>query len=80
MKKFSFKKGYSQVRQIDAPVVKEQIMIALGLTTRAAWWQRLNGIVEPKVSEAAAIEKIFTDFGITDIWGDESYEPDCKIN
>ncbi|MDD4593138.1 MAG: hypothetical protein PHG06_22365 [Parabacteroides sp.] len=55
-------------------------MSALGLTTRAAWWQRLNGIVEPKVSEAAAIEKIFTDFGITDIWGDESYEPDCKIN
>lgn len=78
MEKFSFKKGYSQVRQIDAPVVKERIMNSLGLTTRAAWRQRLLGIVEPKVSEAEAIEKIFKEFGITEIWGAESYEHESQ--
>lgn len=78
MEKFSFKKGFSQVRQIDAPEVKTRIMTALGLSTRAAWWQRLNGIVEPKVSEAQAIETIFAEYGITDVWGE--YEPECEVN
>lgn len=80
MKKISFKKGFAQVRQVDAPDVKKKIMAALGINTRAAWWKRLNGLVEPRVSEAAAIESIFAEYGITDIWGDASYEPTSKIN
>lgn len=80
MENFSFKKGYSQVRRIDAQAVKEQIMNALGLTTRAAWWKRLNGIVEPKVSEAAAIESIFAEYGITEIWGETTHEPAGQVN
>lgn len=80
MKKYSFKRGYSQVRQIDAPIVKVKIMNALGLTSNMAWWQRLNGIVEPRISEAEAIENILAEYGITDIWGEESHEPTSKIN
>jgi len=33
--------------------------------------------VEPKVSEARAIEEIFAEYGIKEIWG-ENYERDYK--
>lgn len=69
MEEFSFKRGFSQVKQKDAKEVRELIMKALGLTTRASWYSRLNGSVEPKVSEARAIEEVFTKFGITKVWG-----------
>lgn len=70
MENFSFNKGLSLIRQGDAPIIKEKIMKALKITTRAAWWQRRNGIVEPKVSEAAAIERIFAEYGVKEVWGD----------
>jgi hypothetical protein len=71
MNEFSFQNGWSQVRQKDVTEVREKIMNALGLevTSRASWALHLKGIVEPKVSEARAIENIFAEYGITDIWG-----------
>lgn len=69
MGNFSFKKGYQQVQQKDAKDVRQKIMTALNLTSRRSWGLRLNGIIEPKVSEAQAIENIFNEYGITDIWG-----------
>ena len=48
-------------------------MDALGLTTKAAFYNRLNGDVEPKVSEAKAIEDIFNNYGITEIWGEDEF-------
>lgn len=44
-------------------------MEALGITTRMAFLNRLRGDVEPKVSEAKAIESIFAEFGIKEVWG-----------
>ena len=55
-------------------------MKALGLNSRMAWWQRLNGIIEPRVTEAEAIESIFAEYGISDVWGEESHEPASKVN
>ena len=73
MNNFSFKKAWSQVRQKDIEDVRNEIMAALGLTTKAAFYNRLNGDVEPKVSEANAIEDIFNKYGITEIWGEDEY-------
>jgi hypothetical protein len=69
MENFSFKKGYQQVQQKDAKEVRQKIMTALNLTSRRSWGLRLNGIIEPKVSEAQTIETILNEYGITDIWG-----------
>lgn len=69
MNEFSFQLGFSQVKQKDANDVKKKIMTALGISTRASWAARLNGVVEPKVSEARAIESIFADYGVRDVWG-----------
>lgn len=71
MNEFSFKLGFSQVKRKDVQEVKNRIMNALGLRTRVSWYARLNGSVEPKVSEAKIIESVFADFGITQVWGGE---------
>ena len=70
MERFSFKKGYSLVAHKDLPDVRKKIMKALNLNSRASWKLRLDGTVEPKVSEAEAIEDIFREYGITEVWGE----------
>jgi hypothetical protein len=69
MENFSFKKGYQLVQQKDAKEVRQRIMSALNLTSRRSWGLRLNGLIEPKVSEAQTIESIFNEYDIYDIWG-----------
>lgn len=71
MSKFSFQRGFSQVMQKDVANVRAEIMTVLDITTRSSWSARLNGAVEPKVSEAQQIEAIFAKYGINDVWGSE---------
>jgi hypothetical protein len=68
---FSFRRGFSQVKNKDIRTIRNRIMSRLGIGTRGGWMVRLNGVVEPRVSEAKAIEEIFAEYGITDIWGGE---------
>jgi len=70
MNKFSFRKGFGQVQMKDLQEVKSELMTALNIKTRYAWGQRLKGEVEPRISEAQAIEAIFAKRGIKDIWGE----------
>lgn len=78
--RFSFRRGFMQVKNKDLPAVKKEIMSAIGIETRAAWLNRLNGKVEPKVSEAKAIESVFKKYGIINVWGDMTKDAlkDCK--
>lgn len=66
---FSFNKGWSQVKNGDIAECREKLMVALNINTRMAFLNRLKGEVEPKVSEARAIEKVFAEFGVTEVWG-----------
>lgn len=71
MERFSFKKGFMQVKQKDAPAAKREIMNAIGITTRVAWATRLNGKVEPRISEAESIAEILSKYGVNgEIWGE----------
>jgi hypothetical protein len=67
--RFSFQKGFGQVKQKDIPAVRQDIMNALGITTRPNWNRRLKGEVVPKVTEAEAIEAIFAKYGVKEVWG-----------
>ena len=67
---FSFKKGWNQLKHVDVEQVRNKLMDALKLTSTPPFYQRLNGKVEPKVTEAEAIEQIFAEYGITDVWGE----------
>lgn len=70
VRSFAFKKGWNQLKQVDVEQVKTRIMAALNLTSTPPFYQRLNGKVEPKVTEAEAIENIFAEYGITEVWGE----------
>ena len=67
---YSFRNGWLQVRQGDIRVVRKKLYHALGITTAVAFCNRLNGKVEPRVSEHESIERIFAEHGITEVWGD----------
>ncbi len=68
-KKFPFEKGFDEVQGGEQPKIKAELMKGLKITTRAAWGKRLKGEVEPTISEAKFIEKVFSKRGITDVWG-----------
>jgi len=67
--KNSFQKGIGQVKKDDFLQVKQAIMEVTGITSKASWYNRLHGRIIPNKVEAEAIEKIFLDHGITDVWG-----------
>lgn len=67
---FSFKKGWGQVKRNDSKSVRAEIEAALGINNRNSFFYRMNGDVEPRVSEAKAIEEIFAKRGITEVWGE----------
>ncbi|MDR0605704.1 MAG: hypothetical protein LBG80_15530 [Bacteroidales bacterium] len=68
-KDWSFEQGYYHVPYIDQKACRARIMSALELTTRVGFLTRLRGKIEPKISEVFEIEKIFEEYGITDVWG-----------
>lgn len=67
--KFSFEKGWKQIRQKDTKAVKQKLMETLSIRNRTSWGDRLKGRIEPKVSEYNQINAIFAEYGITDVWG-----------
>lgn len=67
---FSFKKGYRKLTVEQLPKVRAKICEVLGLAEVTSFYPRLNGKIEPKISEARAIETVFAEYGITDIWGE----------
>jgi len=67
--KDAFQKGWFQVRRCDESKVRNRIMVATGALSRTAFLRRMNGIAYGSPAEREAIEKIFNDFGITDVWG-----------
>ena len=68
-KKYAFKKGLDQVKRKDVKNVKMELMNVLGIKTRWGLDQRILGNVEPRISEAEAIEDVFKKYGINDFWG-----------
>ena len=67
---FSFKKGYGQIQQKHLDEVRKDLMKALGVNNRVSLSRYKNGLTEPKLSQADAVEKVFSRYGITDIWGE----------
>lgn len=68
---FSFQKGWSQVKNGDLDECRKKLMAAMNITTRASWGKRLKGEIEPKISEVRAIESVFAEYGIKQVWGIE---------
>lgn len=65
----SFRRGYDQLQRKDVVAAKREIMEALNLTSDIGFYNRLNGKVIPKVTEAEVIESIFAKYGVIEVWG-----------
>ena len=70
--RFSFKKGYEMLPRKKTKRVKSRIKDGLKISSDIGFYNRLNGKVEPKVSEAEIIEAAFIEAGIPkdQIWGE----------
>ena len=68
--KFSFQRGWSQVRRCDQQAVKSELLTAMNINNRVSFYERLNGMIEPRITEYEAIVQIFAKYGITDVWGE----------
>ncbi|MDR0207053.1 MAG: hypothetical protein LBI45_07350 [Bacteroidales bacterium] len=71
---FSFKRAYESLPANKKSEVRAKIMSELSKESYA-FYQRMNGRVEPKVSEAQKIEAIFAEYGITEVWNIPVAEP-----
>lgn len=69
--KFSFNKGWQNLRMKDQPKVRDEIKQVLRIKTDAAFMQRRRGGIEHRITEVEAIESVFIRYGVPpgEIWG-----------
>ena len=66
---FAFVRGMNRVPAMHVVDCKNEICATLGWNNRTSWYKHLYGEIEPRVSEAQAIEQVFAKYGVTDVWG-----------
>jgi trehalose utilization protein len=71
---FSFRAAFDSLPRNKQSEVKRKIMNIIHVTTEKSVWDRINGNIEPKVSEAKAFEQLFRSYGIKIVWGANSEE------
>ena len=65
-----FNAGFVQLRIKDKRAATTELWAALGINNRVSFSQYLYGQIEPKASQAAAIENVLAKYGVTkNIWG-----------
>ena len=69
-KQQGFRSGLNQVKVGDYKEVVEELKKALGINNRNSFYAYRYGAIEPKVTQAEAVEGVFNRFGVTkNIWG-----------
>ncbi len=63
-----FQKGYNQLTLKDKSEVTIKLWEALGIKNRNTFFLYRTGKIEPKVSQAMAVEEVFGQYGIIEIW------------
>ena len=68
--KDGFNAGFVQLQVKDVEAATAELWAALGINNRTSFIQYRYGRIEPKASQAAAVENVFTKYGVTtNIWG-----------
>ena len=67
--RFAFQKGLNAVPHAKVVDCKNEICAEMGWKNRTSWYKHLYGHIEPRVSEAETIERIFAKYGVTEVWG-----------
>jgi hypothetical protein len=61
--------AYSILHNFDIKQVNKELWNALGIDNRVSFSQYKRGKIEPKASQAAAVEEVFKRYDITEVWG-----------
>jgi hypothetical protein len=67
----SFRRGWLKVPKGKLDDVKREIMRIMEIKAYSAWFSRLAGKKILRQIDKEAIEKVFAQHGISDIWGRE---------
>ena len=68
--KEGFNAGFMQLRQIDVEAATKELWQALRINNRNTFAAYKFGRIEPKASQAVAVEWVFRKYGVTtNIWG-----------
>jgi hypothetical protein len=69
--KQGFWRGYEQIRTMDRAEIRNKLFDALEISegSPAVFSDYLRGLKELKASKAQAVEIVFAQYGITDVWG-----------
>ncbi|MCD8266740.1 MAG: hypothetical protein LUC33_06250 [Prevotellaceae bacterium] len=67
----SFRRGWGQLRVKDTRRCREQLMAAFGITTLPSFTNRRMGRGRLTVEQKEEVQRIFLQYGIYDVWGDE---------
>lgn len=78
-KVMSFRRGWEQVRPVDMPFAKEKLMAAMSIGNRNSWALCLNGGKPFNDEQAKAVEAVFAEYGVTEVW-DKPREWDISTN
>jgi hypothetical protein len=66
--KSGLKRAYDQIPKGLASQLREELKEAIGVKTDVNLYTYIRGDVEPKLSQALAIEKVFQKYGISVNW------------
>ena len=67
--------GWSQIPPCFREQARQELMAAFGIDAYSQFYYRMRGEVEPRKSQIEAIESVFAKYGVTEIWGLESFNP-----
>jgi hypothetical protein len=68
-KPYSFRFAYDSLPKMKQAEVREKLRKVLGVKGNVSVYLRISGEIEPKASEAKAIEQLFKSYGIKITWG-----------
>lgn len=67
--KYSFKKGYMQIRKCDVVKFRRECMKILGIKTFTAFYNRMEAKVVPDMYEYEQLTELFKKYGVEDAFG-----------
>lgn len=67
--KYSFLKGWDNLKQRDVDCAKQDLMNALNIKSNATFYRRLRGQIVPTIEEHDSIIGIFKKYGVKQPFG-----------
>lgn len=67
--RYSFLRGWNDLKLRDVNAAKEDIMSALGIKSNATFYRRLRGQIVPTIEEYDGIIEIFKKYGVKQPFG-----------